>query len=121
MTKHFVGYESQYEEGTRILHEIGEKEICVMKVDGQLYAYENTCVHQGGPVCEGLIMEKVEEVLADDKTSLGEVFSEKEKHIICPWHGWEFKLETGECVVNKKLVLNKYEITLEGDKIYVSK
>ena len=39
-------------------------------------------------------MAKVEEVIADDKTYHGMRFNHDEMHIVCPWHGWEYDLET---------------------------
>ena len=51
-------------------HEIG-----VFHWQGEFYAYQNLCVHQGGPACEGIIMHKVEDVLGPDRT----------------WHGAEVR------------------------------
>ena len=42
---------------------------------GEFYAYQNLCVHQGGPACEGVIMHKVEDVLGPDRTWHGQKFS----------------------------------------------
>ena len=58
----------------------------------------NFCLHQGGPACEGLTIAKVEERLRPDKTSMGLYFSETEMHFVCPWHGMEYDMKTGECV-----------------------
>ena len=53
---------------------LGDTEIGVFRHKGQFYAYSNTCLHQGGPACEGLIIAKVEERLRPDKTSRRAVF-----------------------------------------------
>ncbi len=98
---------------------VGEREVGVLHHDGRFYAYENRCVHQGGPVCEGRILGRVETVLADDKTVLGERFSETETHLICPWHGYEYDLSTGVCAADRRLRLRRYEVVERGEDIYV--
>jgi nitrite reductase/ring-hydroxylating ferredoxin subunit len=86
---------------------------------GAFYAYQNLCVHQGGPACEGVIMHKVEDVLAPDKTWKGQRFSENEAHFVCPWHGYEYDITTGECVGNRKLRLKSFEVLKRGSELYV--
>ena len=39
--------------------------------DGKFTAFENVCPHMGGPVCQGKIIARVQELVAPDKTSLG--------------------------------------------------
>ena len=48
---------------------------------------------------------KVEQVLRDDKTVAFERESTEELHVICPWHGWEYDLENGECATDRRLRL----------------
>ena len=43
------------------------KQVCVVNLNGEIHAMENTCLHMGGPLGEG--------VIEDGK-------------VICPWHGW---------------------------------
>jgi nitrite reductase/ring-hydroxylating ferredoxin subunit len=82
-----VGRRDEFAADARKIVTVGSREIGVLHYEGQFYAYENRCIHQGGPVCEGRILGRVEAVLADDKTMLGERFSDTEIHLICPWHG----------------------------------
>ena len=76
-------------------------------------------MHQGGPACEGLTIAKVEERLRPDKTSMGLYFSEEEMHFVCPWHGMEYDMKTGECVADRKLKLKKYK-TCKREKTSMS-
>ena len=52
-----------------------DKLICVANVDGEIHAMENTCLHRGGPLGQG-VMEKGK--------------------VICPWHGWAWDPKTGQ-------------------------
>jgi nitrite reductase/ring-hydroxylating ferredoxin subunit len=86
---------------------------------GRFFAYENLCLHQGGPACEGVMMHKVEDVLAPDKTWQGQTFSKDEMHFVCPWHGYEYDLKTGECAADRKLKLKSFNVIKRGEDIYV--
>jgi nitrite reductase/ring-hydroxylating ferredoxin subunit len=120
MTEYKVGNISELSrEGSRKIIKVGETEIGIFRRRGRLYAYENFCKHQGGPVCEGVVVGKVEAVLAEDKRILCETFSEETAHVACPWHGWEYELETGQCVSDKRFRLKSYEVIARGDELYV--
>lgn len=114
-----VGRRSELAEGSQRIISVEGKEIGVIIHQDQVYAYRNRCPHQGGPVCEGIIIGKVLAAVAEDKTVLGEYFSETEPHLVCPWHGVEFHLTTGQSAVNPRLRLNRYEVVVEDDNVYV--
>jgi nitrite reductase/ring-hydroxylating ferredoxin subunit len=40
-------------------------------------------------------------------------------HFVCPWHGYEYELETGCCVGDYRLKLKKYQVVHRGEDIYV--
>jgi nitrite reductase/ring-hydroxylating ferredoxin subunit len=40
-------------------------------------------------------------------------------HIVCPWHGWEYDLATGEFMGNRRWKLRKFETERRGDDVYV--
>jgi nitrite reductase/ring-hydroxylating ferredoxin subunit len=119
MAEKFVAKLSEFNDGDRRIVFVGDNEIGVFRHDGEFYAYSNFCLHQGGPACEGLTIAKVEERLRPDKTSMGLYFSEDEMHFVCPWHGMEYDMKTGECVSNRKLRLKKYKTLQKGDDLYV--
>jgi nitrite reductase/ring-hydroxylating ferredoxin subunit len=119
MAEQFVGRASEFKDGDRQIVRLGDLEIGVFKDKGEFFAYSNYCLHQGGPACEGLTIAKVEERLMPDKTSRGLYFSETEMHFVCPWHGYEYDMRTGECVSDRKLKLKSYDVIQKGDDIYV--
>jgi len=53
------------------------QQVAVYRIDGKFYATQAECTHRGGPLCEGAIWAGI---------------------VTCPWHGSEFKIETGEVV-----------------------
>lgn len=62
-------------EGIVVTTENGH-EIALFNRDGAFFALENTCPHQGGPLGEGTI---------------------EDGCVTCPWHGWQFDVQTGAC------------------------
>ena len=77
---------------------VGEKTICVANVDGECAALDNVCLHRGGPLGQGVVM--------DGK-------------IICPWHGWMWDPKTGESPFNPAVRIAVYGLKIEGDDVLV--
>jgi nitrite reductase/ring-hydroxylating ferredoxin subunit len=82
-------------EGGRLVVDIGVRTIGIFRVKNRLYAYENSCPHQGGPVCQGTILPRVVEKIDAGGEARGFDFDSGEMRIVCPWHGFEFNIETG--------------------------
>jgi nitrite reductase (NADH) small subunit len=119
MLEIFVGHANELTEGGRIIVADGADRIGVVRVKGNLHAFLNICPHQGGPVCEGLMIHRVEEIIAPDKTYQGMRFDEETLHVVCPWHGWEFNVETGRCAGDGKHALKRFPVMERGGMIYV--
>lgn len=94
------------------------REIVVFVEDGELYAYENTCPHLGGPACDGQLMPRVEAVVDEDGSVIRHRFDHTDKRIVCPWHGYEFHLKTGVCAADKRFRLRSMDVVQDGDMIY---
>jgi nitrite reductase/ring-hydroxylating ferredoxin subunit len=118
MAEWFVAKASELADGDRRIITAGQREIGVFCTGGTYYAYSNHCLHSGGPACEGLLINRVVDVIAADRTYQGQTFSD-ELHFVCPWHGYEYDMKTGECVGDRKLKLRKYDVVRRGEDIYV--
>lgn len=119
MPEVFICRSGDIEDGSRRIIEADGVEIGVYRHAGQYYAYRNLCLHQGGPACEGELLPKVEDVLAEDRTWHGQRFNESEMHIVCPWHSYEFRLDTGVCASDPKLRLKKFDVIEREGGLYV--
>ena len=104
--------------GVRIVS-IGALEIGVIEQGGRLYAYRNLCPHQGGPACEGVRMPGVFDEIDESGAYRGQRFDETEMHIVCPWHGYEYRLEDGVNVCDARLRLRKYDVTERDGHVYL--
>lgn len=100
--------------GDRVIVEVEGREIAVFNVDGDIVALANYCVHQGGPVCEGLLSGTVG--VGDDF----ELVYEREGEIVsCPWHGWEFDIRSGEHLADPSYRIPTYDVTVEDGDVYL--
>src|SRR5262249_16458982 len=84
-----VGKTADVAELGRLVVDVGDRTIGIFRVEGRLYAYDNVCAHQGGPVCQGKIMPKVCEDIDAHHKAHGMIYDRTEMHIVCPWHGTE--------------------------------
>ena len=110
----------ELKEGAVRVVAIGDVEIGVIRHKGSCVAYRNVCPHQGGPVCDGTLVPQVEDVIDANGLFVCQKFKEDDMHIVCPWHGYEFKIATGEHAVDPNVRLKKYDIAEREGNIYVS-
>lgn len=118
MAELFVARSADLGEGQRQIVQTGRSTVGVLRAKGKIYAYHNECPHQGGPVCQGLMIHRVEEVIGSDKTYHGMKYSD-DLHLVCPWHGWEFNIETGRCAGDGRHVIRPCKIIERNDEIYI--
>ena len=78
--------------------EVAGKKLVVYNVEGDFYATSATCVHQGGPLGDGLLDGCV---------------------VTCPWHAWQFDIRTGEAIYDPGMSVPTHRVTLEGDDVLV--
>lgn len=71
-------------------------EVAVFNVDGRFFAVSNHCPHQGGPLVAGTV---------------------RGRTLTCPWHYWQFDLESGVSSVNSSVSVPTYPVSV--DKEYV--
>lgn len=78
--------------------EAGGKAIALANVGGAFHAIDNTCLHRGGPLGEGILEGTV---------------------VTCPWHGWQFDVITGKNTVNPAAAVGCFAVEVKGDEVFV--
>ena len=92
--------------GARKIVQVDGQSIGIFNLGGEFRAVLNVCPHELAPVCRGHLR----------GTTLpsqpGELLWGRSGEILaCPWHGWEFDLRTGQCLVDKrKLRMMRIEV-----------
>jgi 3-phenylpropionate/trans-cinnamate dioxygenase ferredoxin subunit len=100
--------------GTRKIVEVDGKSIGLFNVKGDYYALLNYCPHSGAELCRGPITGTALPV--DD---FQYIYGYEGELIRCAWHGWEFKIATGECLLDPKIRAKRYQVTVEADEVVV--
>lgn len=82
---------------------LGKSKIALFHYNEKITAIGNACLHKAGPL------------------GLGEVtFKYGGMYVTCPWHGWEYNIETGSAPPGYQDQQALYEVKLEGDSILIS-
>lgn len=115
-----VGRYAELRTRERIVLDIEGREVGIYFLGDEIRAWHNHCPHQGGPVCQGKIMPRTIQKVGPDQKSLGLGFSETERNIVCPWHGFEFDILTGRHPSNQSVGLRAVPVRVEDGEVIVS-
>lgn len=73
--------------------------IALANVDGTMYAFSDSCRHEGGSLSSG--------VLRDDI-------------VTCPLHGWAYSVRTGKALIPPiGLRIQTYEVRIDGEDVSI--
>ena len=85
--------------GEKRIYEVDGILVVLVNLDGEFYAIEDTCTHDGGPLGEGEM---------------------QNGHLICPRHGARFDIRTGAALSLPAVdPTNTYEVRVQDGDIYV--
>lgn len=90
--------EEEVAEGTVRLVEADGTKVALCRQNGHLYALSNFCPHLTGNLGEGELD--------------GDV-------LVCPEHGWRFKLSTGRCTTVRGQSAHTFPVEVRDEWVYV--
>ena len=113
---HKVGHLSDIPDDDALTVDIEGRPIGVFRAAGKVFAVKNICPHKRAPLARGTVQGTMLPTSCAGQYQYG-----MENQVLkCPWHGWEFDLETGKClfgVSNSRI--KTYEVSIQNDEIYV--
>jgi 3-phenylpropionate/trans-cinnamate dioxygenase ferredoxin subunit len=99
VAKHRVAKLSEIAPGSTRLVVVDSMGILLCNAGGQIYAIEDVCTHDGGPLDQGELE--------------GEC-------IVCPRHGATFDVRTGDALTLPAVVpVMTFPVSIEGDDVFV--
>lgn len=113
-----VGAVSDFGHGDREIVTANGTNVGVFCLDGEFYAYENVCPHQGGPVCSGRVGGEIVAEFTEPGERIEETVSDTQV-VACPWHGWEYDIESGQHLGVDDISLNEFDIVVDDGNVYV--
>jgi nitrite reductase/ring-hydroxylating ferredoxin subunit len=82
---------------------VGRMRAAAVLHNNRVYVFQAQCPHRGGPLTRGAIRARV------TGGRPGEMVLDAERPVVsCPWHNFEFSLETGEALWNSRLCLRMF-------------
>lgn len=118
--EHRVGSMAEIPDDRCLVVECDGVAVGVIRQGERVFAYENRCVHQGGPVCRGEVVGRLRETCGPDRAVIETAYDADEPLLACPWHGWEYELGTGICVADRRFRLRSFPVRIEGGEVYVA-
>jgi nitrite reductase (NADH) small subunit len=114
MKEFSVGPADEIPPGRRKLVVLEGREIGVFNIDGRFIAVLNVCPHQGAPVCRGVLGGTT----LPSPAGVYEWGAEG-RILRCPWHGWEFEMESGRTLFESKLQLKTFAVEIREAELFV--
>jgi len=90
---------SEVVEGQGLPVDVDGRPVAIFLAEGIYYAIEDTCPHQGAPLCDGQV---------------------SGKSVTCNWHGWQFSLEDGRRLDAPRGKVESYPVRVVGDEIQIA-
>lgn len=100
--------------GRQKIVRIGNRTIGIFEVDGAYYALLNVCPHRGGALCEG-----PQCGTGIDRGDFRVAYGHDKELVRCAWHGWEFDIRSGRNLVDPAVRARTFDVSVEGDAVYV--
>lgn len=95
--------------------EVDGIEVAVFNADGEYYALSNRCAHQRAPLCKaGETKINAEHTWTETRGSV----DVDNCTVSCPWHLWEWDLETGRHEVSGQRIAT-FDTRVDGEEILV--
>jgi nitrite reductase (NADH) small subunit len=75
-----------------------ERVVALFNVNGEFFALDGVCPHQGGPLAEGELKGCV---------------------VTCPWHSWPFDVRTGQHQFSRNTIQPRFVTKVEDDGVWI--
>ena len=93
-----VGRVDEFAAGRGRMVTVNGRHVALFRLGDEFFALDNMCLHRGGPLCDGDIVDGV---------------------VTCPWHFWSYEIKTGTMVQDPRVGVSKHEVRIEGEVISV--
>lgn len=105
---------SEVPRGERVVRDVGGRSIGVFNVGGRFFALHNRCPHRGGALCLGPVTGTA---LPTDGYRYE--YGRDGEIVRCAWHGWEFEIASGRCLVHPRMRARSFPVEVEDGRVYV--
>jgi nitrite reductase (NADH) small subunit len=117
VTKHALFRQSELAPGEFRQASLDGVAVVVLRTaDGTLRALRDVCPHQGALLSKGSLEAAV------DGADVGRYELRADRAVLrCPWHGYEFDVESGRCLADPGSRVRAYPVTVEDGIVTVER
>jgi 3-phenylpropionate/trans-cinnamate dioxygenase ferredoxin subunit len=101
MTEYLVGALADIPEDRGIAVQAGRSTVALFRRGKEVFAVSNTCPHKRASLCEGS-------------------WVPEEGVVRCPWHHWNWHVDTGRLEVDPRQGIRTYKVALDGDQVVLT-
>lgn len=113
---HNIGRLADFPDHKVVPAEVAGRTVGILRHGEEIYAFGNRCPHQGAPMCRS---QAAGTMLPSDPDEYR--FSMDGLIVKCPWHAYEFNVQTGESVCGiMPAKLPVYETEVRNDEVFVT-
>src|ERR1700722_12912368 len=89
---------AELREGCPIEAEVDGCPYAILKIDGEIRAFDGCCPCTGGPLGCGVIRDGL---------------------LVCPWHGWRFDIVTGVMAYDQTVRIARFPVRIENGEVFI--
>lgn len=89
--RYVVGRAADLADGERMVAVVNNRSIGIFNIGGRYYGLLNRCPHRGAELCQGRFVGDLSAAAPGDYR-----YDADRRLLMCPWHGWEFDVATGQ-------------------------
>ena len=112
-----AGEVADFEHAVPRIFEVGDREIGVVRWGNRFFAVRNHCPDQGGPLCAGVVRLPLAADPSQDHVELT-IDEDHPPVIACPWHHYEFDLDSGREVRGGRKAIT-YRVEVNAGHVYI--
>ncbi len=95
-----IAKQAQCPAGTSLELVVEDRIIALYNVEGEFYALDGICPHNGGPLGKG----KLDGCI-----------------VTCPWHGWQFDVRSGQSQLTETICQPGYQVRVVDEDVMIER
>jgi nitrite reductase/ring-hydroxylating ferredoxin subunit len=89
---------SEVPPGRMVEKQILARRVAVINYGGRIIGFQSECAHMRASLAKGEIVDGV---------------------LTCPWHGWQYDIESGECLTVAGHRLKQFRVEVDEEDVYL--
>ena len=116
LRSHDIGAVEDFKSGMPRRVQVDGRALVVVRNLEEFHVLRDTCPHQGARLSDG----RVGGVASECEAGRGITYERVGEILTCPWHGWEYDLQTGRpLVASNRNRVRTFRVQVESGRVFV--